>query len=164
MRGPSPAGSMPRTRRCPEVTGETHPIMRIVVVLPAPLGPRKPKTSPRPTLKSKPSAATRSPNSLVSPRASMSAPGGSARRGADEPGRGGGREGGGVGGGGRVGLAARPVAPGGPDGVDHVRRTRAAGAGDPRRAGRAAVVAGAKLVHQRRTRRAVDRAVHAAAT
>jgi len=45
--------------------------MRIVVVLPAPLGPRKPKTSPRPTLKSTASTARRSPNRLVSPRASM---------------------------------------------------------------------------------------------
>jgi hypothetical protein len=50
--------------------------MRIVVVLPAPLGPRKPKTSPRPTLKSMLSTATRSPKRLVRPRASISAPGG----------------------------------------------------------------------------------------
>ena len=30
----------------PAVTGETQPIMRMVEVLPAPLGPRKPKASP----------------------------------------------------------------------------------------------------------------------
>src|SRR5579885_3304615 len=73
MRGPSTAGSMPSTRSCPEVTGDTQAIIRIVVVLPAPLGPRKPNTSPRPTLKSTPSTATRSPKRLVSRRASMSA-------------------------------------------------------------------------------------------
>ncbi len=40
------AGSMPSTRSVPAVTGEMQPIMRIVLVLPAPLGPRKPKASP----------------------------------------------------------------------------------------------------------------------
>jgi hypothetical protein len=38
-------GSMPNTRNSPPVTGETHPIMRIVEVFPAPLGPRKPNDS-----------------------------------------------------------------------------------------------------------------------
>ena len=36
----------------PSVTGETHPIIRIVVVLPAPFGPRKPNDSPGATSKS----------------------------------------------------------------------------------------------------------------
>ena len=39
-------GSMPSTRSVPSVTGETQPIMRIVLVLPAPLGPRNPNASP----------------------------------------------------------------------------------------------------------------------
>src|SRR5450756_1764110 len=39
---------------------------RITVVLPAPLGPRKPKTSPRHTCMSRPSTASRLPNCLVS--------------------------------------------------------------------------------------------------
>ena len=34
----------------PSVTGETQPTMRIVLDLPAPLGPRKPKASPRRTV------------------------------------------------------------------------------------------------------------------
>ena len=44
--GPSVAGSMPSTRSSPAVTGDMHAIMRIVLVLPAPLGPRKPNDSP----------------------------------------------------------------------------------------------------------------------
>ena len=38
---------MPRTVSVPSVIGETQPIIRIVEVLPAPFGPRKPKASPR---------------------------------------------------------------------------------------------------------------------
>ena len=48
---------MPRTRSVPSVTGETQPIMRIVVVLPAPLGPRNPNDSPGATSKSMASTA-----------------------------------------------------------------------------------------------------------
>ena len=39
--------------------------MRMVVVLPAPLGPRKPKISPRPMVKLIPLTAVNSPNFLV---------------------------------------------------------------------------------------------------
>ena len=41
--------------------------MRIIVVLPAPLGPRKPKALPRGTRKSTLSMAARSPKRLVNP-------------------------------------------------------------------------------------------------
>ena len=44
---PSFAGSSPKTRSSPSVTGETQPIIRIVDVFPAPFGPRKPNASPR---------------------------------------------------------------------------------------------------------------------
>ena len=44
------------------VTGETQPTIRIVEDLPAPLGPRNPKASPRRTSTSMPSTATKSPN------------------------------------------------------------------------------------------------------
>ena len=44
-----------------ERTGDTQVIIRVVVVLPAPLGPRKPKHSPSWTSKSIPSTAVRSP-------------------------------------------------------------------------------------------------------
>src|SRR5688572_20584727 len=70
--GPSVAGSRPSTRRCPSDTGETAPTMRMVEVLPAPLGPRNPNASPRATLKSMPSTATRSPKRLVTPLPSTS--------------------------------------------------------------------------------------------
>jgi hypothetical protein len=43
--------------------------IRIVEDLPAPLGPRKPKASPRRTSTSMPSTATKSPKVLVNPRA-----------------------------------------------------------------------------------------------
>ena len=72
---PCVAGSMPSTRSVPAVTGEMQPIMRIVLVLPAPLGPRKPKASPGATSKSMASTAVKSPKRLVSPRAWMSAVG-----------------------------------------------------------------------------------------
>ncbi len=49
--------------------GETQPIIRIVEVLPAPLGPRNPNDSPGATSKSIASTATNSPNFLVRPRA-----------------------------------------------------------------------------------------------
>src|SRR5262245_5102394 len=59
-------------RNVPPDIGETQPIIRIVEVLPAPLGPRKPNDSPRATSKSMASTAVNSPNRLVSPRAWMS--------------------------------------------------------------------------------------------
>src|SRR5712691_1190531 len=71
MVGPCKAGSRPKIVSSPEVTGETPPIMRIVDVLPAPFGPRKPNASPLATSKSMPSTASRSPNLLVSWRASI---------------------------------------------------------------------------------------------
>src|SRR5918994_1643804 len=67
--GPSAVGSSPRMRSVPPLSGETQPIMRIVELLPAPLGPRKPKASPRLTSRSIPSTATRSPKRLTRPRA-----------------------------------------------------------------------------------------------
>src|SRR5215210_1536235 len=69
MRAPSTAGSRSRIRSVPSLTGETHPIIRIVELLPAPLGPRKPNASPRLTSRSIPSTATRSPKRLTRPRA-----------------------------------------------------------------------------------------------
>src|SRR5215204_1612218 len=66
---PSVAGSRPRIRRVPAVTGETQPIIRIVELFPAPFGPRKPNASPRLTSRSIPSTATRSPKRLTRPRA-----------------------------------------------------------------------------------------------
>src|SRR5690606_28976333 len=66
MSGPSCRGSMPRTRSSPSVTGETQAIIRMVVVLPAPLGPRNPNTSPRCTVKSMPSTTASPPKRLVS--------------------------------------------------------------------------------------------------
>ena len=72
IRGPSVAGSMPRTRSVPPLAGDTQPIIRIVDVLPAPFGPRNPNASPRSTSKSTPSTAVNSPNFLVSPRAWIS--------------------------------------------------------------------------------------------
>src|SRR5258707_15212074 len=65
MRGPSVAGSIPITVRTPSVIGDTQPIIRIVDVLPAPLGPRNPNDSPRATSKSTGSTAVKSPNFLV---------------------------------------------------------------------------------------------------
>src|SRR3954454_3458433 len=64
-------------RSSPEVTGDTHPTIRIVLVLPAPFGPRKPKLSPLATSKSIASTAVKSSNFLVSPRARMSGAGAS---------------------------------------------------------------------------------------
>src|SRR6266576_5975251 len=63
---------MPMTVSAPSLIGETQPIIRIVEVLPAPFGPRKPNDSPRATSKSTWSTATNEPNRLVSPRAWMS--------------------------------------------------------------------------------------------
>ena len=51
------------------MTGETQPIIRIVEVLPAPFGPRKPKDSPGATSKSIASTAVNAANRFVRPRA-----------------------------------------------------------------------------------------------
>src|SRR5512134_2853579 len=67
--GPFVAGSWPRMRSVPPLTGETQPIIRIVELFPAPFGPRKPKASPRLTSRSIPSTATSSPKRFTSPRA-----------------------------------------------------------------------------------------------
>jgi hypothetical protein len=48
---------MPRIRRVPDVSGETQPIIRIVLLLPAPFGPRNPNASPRRTATSIPATA-----------------------------------------------------------------------------------------------------------
>jgi hypothetical protein len=71
--GPSSSGSIPSTSSVPPVGGETQPIIRIVELLPAPFGPRKPKASPFSTSKSIPSTAVSSPNLFTSPRAWISA-------------------------------------------------------------------------------------------
>ena len=67
--GPFTSGSLPRIVRVPDVLTEVAPMMRIVVDLPAPFGPKKPKDSPFATSKSMPSTAMKSPYFLVSPRA-----------------------------------------------------------------------------------------------
>ena len=54
------------------MTGETHAIIRMALVLPAPFGPRKPKLSPGATSKSIASTAVSVPKRLVRPRAWMS--------------------------------------------------------------------------------------------
>ena len=72
---PSVAGSMPSTRSSPSETGEMQPIIRIVEVFPAPLGPRKPNASPCSTRKSTASTATNSPKRFVRRRPSMSGAG-----------------------------------------------------------------------------------------
>ena len=59
--------------------GETAAIIRIVEDLPAPLGPRKPKASPRCTVTSMPLTASKEPKRLVSPRASTMVAGRSER-------------------------------------------------------------------------------------
>src|SRR6266508_2326929 len=69
---PSVTGSRPRIRSVPPDGGDTHPIIRMVEVLPAPFGPRKPKASPRWTSKSIPSTAMSAPKRLTSPRACAS--------------------------------------------------------------------------------------------
>src|ERR1700679_1251546 len=70
MREPSFDGSIPSTRSVPSLSGLMQEIIRMVDVLPAPFGPRKPKDSPLAIVKSTPSTATKSPKRLRSPRAS----------------------------------------------------------------------------------------------
>ena len=71
IRWPCVAGSSPKIRSSPSVTGETQPIIRIVDDLPAPFGPRNPNASPRRTSTSMPSTAVKSPKRLTSLRAEM---------------------------------------------------------------------------------------------
>src|SRR5690349_2678183 len=54
----SVARSQPATRAVPPLGGISVASMRSVVVLPAPFGPRKPKISPRRTLRSTPATAS----------------------------------------------------------------------------------------------------------
>ena len=65
MRDPSVAGSIPRTRKDPEVTGLRHEIIRMVEVLPAPFGPRNPNASPLTISKSTESTAVKDPKHFV---------------------------------------------------------------------------------------------------
>ena len=58
---------MPATTAEPAVGAISVPSVRTVVVLPAPFGPRKPNTSPHPTLNETSDSAVRSPKRLVSP-------------------------------------------------------------------------------------------------
>ena len=60
-------GPCPALRSVPPVIGETHPIIRIVDVLPAPFGPRNPNDSPGATSKSMASTAVNSPKRLGQP-------------------------------------------------------------------------------------------------
>ena len=75
------AGSRPRIDSVPPLSGETQPIIRIVEVLPAPLGPRKPNDSPGATSKSMPSTAVNVAEALGQ-AAGMDERGGGGRRGA----------------------------------------------------------------------------------
>jgi len=56
----------------PDVRVDVAAKMRIVVDLPAPLGPKIPKDSPLATSKSMPATAVKSPKTLVNPRTDMS--------------------------------------------------------------------------------------------
>ena len=69
MAGPSVSGSRPSTVSVPPERGDTHATIRIVDDFPAPLGPRKPNTSPRATSMSIPRTASNVPKLLRSPRA-----------------------------------------------------------------------------------------------
>ena len=60
-------GAPPSTSTVPEVGRMMSSSMRIVVVLPAPLGPRKPNTSPRSISRSRSATAVNSPKRFVSP-------------------------------------------------------------------------------------------------
>ena len=60
----SRATSTPATRAVPEVIESSVVSMRIVVDLPAPFGPRKPKISPASTRRSTPRTASTTPARL----------------------------------------------------------------------------------------------------
>ena len=70
-RRPRRHGSPPNSRTSPASLRSSPSRTRIVVDLPAPLGPRKPCTSPPATVRSSPSRARVVPNVLTSPRISM---------------------------------------------------------------------------------------------
>src|SRR5438876_440715 len=57
--------SSPHTETAPALGGMKPVIMRMVVDLPAPLGPRNPSTSPFPTSKETPSTARFDPKDLL---------------------------------------------------------------------------------------------------
>src|ERR1700754_2664967 len=63
--GPESFGSRPRIDRVPLVRGDTAPPMRMVVDLPAPLGPSSPNDSPGATSNEMPSTAAVSPYFLT---------------------------------------------------------------------------------------------------
>src|SRR5262245_6784053 len=69
MRRFTPIGSswtsIPQTDTRPDVGGMKPVIMRMVVDLPAPLGPRNPSTSPLPTSNETPSTASFGPKDLL---------------------------------------------------------------------------------------------------
>ncbi len=65
IRSRSPLTSKPSTLPSPEDGARMPQSMRIVVLLPAPLGPKKPNISPFPTSKLIESTAVKSPNFLV---------------------------------------------------------------------------------------------------
>src|SRR5258708_10343803 len=65
--------SIPSIRAVPEVGVRSPQSIRSVVVLPAPLAPRKPKISPRATVKLTPSTAVTTPYRLTSCLASTAA-------------------------------------------------------------------------------------------
>src|SRR5258708_28607152 len=71
----SVAVSCPATRAVPDVALASVQRILIVVVLPAPLGPRKPKVSPLVTSKSMPRTAWTSPYCLVRPETYITASG-----------------------------------------------------------------------------------------
>src|SRR5947208_15582698 len=68
MLRPSTHARIPRTVSSPSLGGDELEIIFIVVVLPAPFGPRKPKHSFDLTVKSMPRTASNEPYSLRSPR------------------------------------------------------------------------------------------------
>src|SRR5690625_4494009 len=63
--------SCPSTRAVPASGTSRVASIRTIVVLPAPLGPSRPKTVPRSTVRSTPSTAVVSPNLLTRPSASI---------------------------------------------------------------------------------------------
>ena len=65
-------GSVLYAHEVPAVGGDTQPIMRIVVDLPAPFGPRNPNASPGSTVKAMSSTATKSPYCFTNPEAATS--------------------------------------------------------------------------------------------
>src|SRR6188474_1825556 len=78
MRARMPAGwddGTPATEKSPPVGGRIVESIRIVVVFPAPLGPRRPITSPSCAVKLTESTAVREPNHLDNSRASRVTPG-----------------------------------------------------------------------------------------